>query len=334
MSDKNTALQINFLNRIKDIIPDSVSFTDELAEVLQLSTDSVYRRLRGETLLNVNEIYQLCTHYRISFDLFTHQAKNIAFHYDDLKTPAGFHTYLSTIYNDMKQIAGAKDKQIIYAAIDVPIFHHFKYPELSAFKMFYWMKAVVGLPSLDGKKFSVSHVSPEFAKLGKKIYEIYQNIPSAEIWTDETINSLIKQIEFYWDAGYFETQDDALTVCLQAREEIETLNKQAEQSNKKENLSEDGSFMLYHSHIEIGSNCIFTKKGDIESVYLSVHTFNKIVTGNPGFVEDSKAWLENLIKKSDLISGVSQVSRYQFFKRASEKLNRLFEKISESKSDV
>ena len=331
---KDTALQINFLNRIKDIIPESVSFTDELAEVLQISTDSVYRRLRGETLLTVNEVYQLCTHYRISFDLFTHQAKNIAFHYDDLKNPSGFHTYLSTIYNDMKQIARSENKQIIYAAIDVPIFHHFKYPELSAFKMFYWMKAVVGVPSLDGKKFSVSHVSPEFAEIGKKIYDVYQNIPSVEIWTDETINSLIKQIEFYWDAGYFETQDDALTVCKQAREEIETLNKQAELSSKKMNKSDEGSFMLYHSHIEIGSNCIFTKKADIEAVYLSVHTFNKIVTGNPGFVEDSKAWLENLIKKSDLISGVSQVNRYRFFKRASDKLDRIFEKITDNKQIV
>ncbi len=327
---KDSDLQIQFLNRIKDIIPESVSFADELATVLEISTDSVYRRLRGETLLTVNEVYDLCTHYRISFDLFTHQAKNIAFHYDDLKTPSGFHTYLSTIYNDMKQIVRADIKQIIYAAIDVPIFHHFKYPELSAFKMFYWMKAVVCLPSLDGKKFSVSHVSPEFAAIGKEIYEVYQKIPSVEIWTDETINSLIKQIEFYWDAGYFETKEDALMVCKQAREEIESLNKQAELGNKSMKSGEEGNFSLYHSRIEIGNNCIFTKKGDIESVYLSVHTFNKIVTGNPGFVEDSKVWLENLIKKSDLISGSSQINRYQFFKRASDKLDRLFKKISSS----
>ncbi len=324
-------LQINFLNHIKDIIPKTSSLSDELAEVLDISTDSVYRRLRGETLLSVNEVYKLCSHYKISFDLFTHQAKNIAFHYDELKTPEGFHTYLSSIYQDMKQIERSEKKQIVYAAIDVPIFHHFKYPELSAFKMFYWMKAVVDLPSLQGKKFSISHVSPEFARIGKEIYRVYQNIPSVEIWTDETINSLIKQIEFYWDAGYFETQEDALTVCSQAKEEIETLNKQAELSNKFMKPDIENNFMLYHSRIEIGNNCILTRKGNIDSVYLSVHTFNKIVTGNPGFVEDSKEWLENLIKKSDLISGISQVNRYRFFKRASDKLEKLFDKISDSK---
>jgi len=326
---KDNDLQINFLNRIKDIIPEKRSFTDELADVLNVSTDSVYRRVRGETLLTINEIYALCTHYNISFDLFTHHAKNIAFNYEAMGSSAGFRTYLTSILNDMLQIVRADNKQIIYAAIDVPIFHHFNYPELSAFKMFYWMKAVVNVPSLLEKKFSVEHIQPEFADLGKKIFETYCKIPSIEIWTDETINSLIKQIEFYWDSGNFEKKEDALVVCEQAQNEIDTLNKQAEVSNKAMKQSGgDPNFTLYHSQIEIGNNCIYTKKGDLESIYLSVHTFNKIITGNPGFVDDTKLWLDNLIKKSNPISGVSQIHRYKFFKRASDKLERLVEKIN------
>lgn len=321
-------LQINFLNRIKDIIPDKRSFTDELADVLNVSTDSVYRRLRGETLLTINEIYTLCTNYNISFDLFTHHAKNIAFNYEAMGSSAGFRTYLTSILNDMLQIVIAEDKQIMYAAIDVPIFHHFQFPELSAFKMFYWMKAVVNVPSLIDKQFAVKHIHPEFADLGTKIYETYCKIPSIEIWTDETINSLIKQIEFYWDSGNFANKEDAIIVCEQAQNEIDTLNKQAEVSNKALKLAGgDPNFTLFHSQIEIGNNCIYTKKGDLESIYLSVHTFNKIITGNPGFVNDTKLWLENLIKKSNPISGVSQIHRYKFFKRASDKLERLVEKI-------
>lgn len=328
---KESSLQINFLNRIKELIPKNHSFSDELANVLGISSDSVYRRIRGETLLNINEIFQICTHYNISFDLFTHHAKNITFNYDALGSSSGFRTYLTSILNDMLQIERTDNKQIIYAAIDVPIFHHFNYPELSAFKMFYWMKAVVNVPSLLEKKFDINHIRPEFSDLGKKIFETYCRIPSIEIWTDETINSLIKQIEFYWDSGNFATQEDALVVCEQAKLEIETLNKQAEVSNKVlKRAGIDENFTLYHSQIEIGNNCILTKKGDIESIYLSVHTFNKIITGNPGFVEDTKLWLENLIKKSNPISGVSQIHRYKFFKRALEKIDRLHNKISQN----
>ena len=329
---KDNALQKNFLNRIKDIIPEKNSFTDEISDVLGISSDSVYRRVRGETLLTINEVFQLCTHYNISFDLFTHHAKNITFNYEAMGSSAGFRTYLTSILNDMLQIVRAEKKQVIYAAIDIPIFHHFNYPELSAFKMFYWMKAVVNVPSLLDKKFAVKHIQPEFAELGKKIFETYCKIPSIEIWTDETINSLIKQIEFYWDSGNFESKEDALIICSQAKVEIETLNKQAEVSNKAMKLAGgEPNFTLYHSQIEIGNNCIYTKKGDIESIYLSVHTFNKIITGNPGFVADTKLWLDNLIKKSNPISGVSQIHRYKFFKRASDKLEILQEKIANNK---
>ena len=328
---KDNTLQINFLSRIKELVHDTNSFTDELASVLQMSTDSVYRRIRGETLLSINEIHDLCTHYNVSFDLFTHNAQNIAFKYDPIvggRGFDGFKTFLNSVLYDLKQIASPKDNQVIYAAIDVPIFHHFNYPELSAFKMFYWMKAVVNVPELEDKKFSVEHISTEFADLGKQIFETYCQIPSIEIWTDETINSLIKQIEFYWDTGNFASQEDALTVCEQALNEIETLSKQAEIGNKNlKELNDSSNFVLYHSQIEIGNNCIYTKRGQVEIVYLSMHTFNKIATGNPAFIADTQVWLDNLIKKSNKISGESQIHRYKFFKRASNKLEKLKAKI-------
>ena len=62
-------------------------------------------------------------------------------------------------------------------------------------------------------------------------------------------------------------------------------------------------------------------------LYYFAYRVNKIITGNPGFVNDTKLWLENLIKKSNPISGVSQIHRYKFFKRASDKLERLVHKI-------
>ena len=327
--NKDSDLQINFLNQLKDLIPPKNTLVDELADILQVSPDSIYRRIRGETALTINEVSVLCNHFKISFDIFADNSKNITFNYDSLGNTAGFENYLNSILNDMLQIAKAKEKQIIYAAIDIPIFHHFNYPELSAFKMFYWMKAVVNVSALDDKKFDVRHISQEFAQLGSKIYETYCNIPSIEIWTDETINSLIKQIEFFWDIGNFASKNDALTVCEQAKNEIDTLRKQAEISNKIINGTgkAENAFAMYHSDIEIGSNYIFTKKAEVEAMYLSIHTFNKIITVNKRFVDDTKNWLDNLMKKSNPISGVSQIHRYKFFKRATDKLEKLTKKI-------
>lgn len=328
---KENQLQISFLNRIKNLIPNSASLSDELTDILGISPDSSYRRIRGETLLNINEIQLLCSHYNLSFDSFINNSLNISFNFDGMTGSKGFENYLTSILNDMLLIESGKNKQIIYSAIDVPIFHHFNYPELSAFKMFYWMKAVVSEPTLNDKKFSPLYISSEFAELGKKIYEVYCKIPSIEIWTDETINSLIKQIEFYWESGHFMSKEDALIVCGKAKEEIETLEMQAGRSSKKLSITAgEPNFTLFHSDIEIGNNCIYTVKDEIETIYLSVHTFNKIKTTEFSFIADTKLWLENLMRKSNQISGVSEMLRYKFFKKASDKLDRLITKISDS----
>ena len=324
-------LQQEFLLKIKETMPENVSFIDEIAETLEISNDSAYRRLRGETALTINEVSKLCTTYNISFDMFTQNNENISFTYSTLHNANEFVQYLQAILSDMKQIEKSDNNKIIYAAVDIPIFHHFNFPELSAFKMYYWMKAVVGVEEFNNKKFSTEIINEDIANIGKEIYKTYTNIPSIEIWTTETINSLIKQIEFFWESGNFLTNKDALVICKQAKQEIVLLEKQAEVSNKlMDDIScEKSKFTLYYSDIEIGNNCIYTQRADLKSVYLSVHTFNKLLTVNQKFVIQTEAWLDNLISKSILISGVAEKNRYQFFKKANDKIDKLIKRISE-----
>jgi len=321
----NKELQLSFFERIKESLPENISFIDELADTLDVSNDSAYRRLRGETALTIGEVSLLCSKYNISFDMFANKDESTSFKYSTLQNSDEFVGYLQSILADIKQIRQSNDNQIIYAAVDIPIFHHFNYPELSAFKMFYWMKAVVGVGEFNNKKFSAEIIDDEISNIGKEIYNEYNNIPSIEIWTAETINSLIKQIEFYWESGNFATKEDALIVCNQVKAEIKQIELQAELSNKQIDNSdnESSSFTLYYSDIEIGNNCIFTKRSDMKAVYLSVHTFNKLITVNQKFVSHTEEWLNNLISKSIPISGVAEKNRYQFFRKANDKIDKL-----------
>jgi len=320
----NKELQLSFFEKIKDSLADNISFIDELAETLEVSNDSAYRRLRGETALTIGEVSLLCSKYNISFDMFANKDESTSFKYSTLQNSDEFVGYLQSILADIKQIRQSNDNQIIYAAVDIPIFHHFNYPELSAFKMYYWMKAVVGVGEFNNKKFSAEIIDDEISKLGKDIYNEYTNIPSIEIWTTETINSLLKQIEFFWESGNFATKEDALIVCNQVKAEIKQIELQAEQSNKIFDTDKENSrFTLYYSDIEIGNNCIFTKRADMKAVYLSVHTFNKLITVNQKFVSHTEEWLDNLISKSIPISGVAEKNRYQFFRKANDKIDKL-----------
>lgn len=334
MSSLNQELQTHFFDKIKDVIPQNQSMVDEIADLLDISKDSVYRRIRNSTSLTLEEIVKLCSHYKVSFDLNPQQtASNVTFTYNTLKNQNDFKKYLTNILKDLKSIAKSSEKQVIYAAIDIPIFHHLQFPELAAFKMFYWLKGVISDPMLNGKRFNVKHIDPEFIELGKELYRYYQNIPSIELWTTETINSHMEQIQYFWESGLFESKEDALKICQITEEELLCLQQQADSGSKiiDGTGTEENSFKLYQSEIEIGNNCIITKRGQTNAVYLSFHLMNYMVTTNDQFCNQTLAWADTLIKKSVLISEVSEILRYKFFKQALEKNRKLMDQIDQDK---
>ncbi|MFH2142561.1 MAG: hypothetical protein ABIJ97_09075, partial [Bacteroidota bacterium] len=309
------------------------SLVNELSDLFDISNDSAYRRLRGETALTFDEIIILCKKYNISFDFITGLVSNsVTFKYEpNGNTKEEFKNYLSVICNDLEMLSKTKNCKIIYAAEDIPLFHHFQYPELASFKLFYWMKSVMNVPEYIESKFSPDIIDNEILDLCKKMDDYYRIIPSVEIWTELTINSLIKQIQFYWDSGLFADKKYALSVCDCLKLELENIMKQAEKSTKfindREMLINEGNFTLYHSEVEIGNNCILASVSDNRTVYLSHFTFNFISTTGKSFCDETEKWLNNLIRKSILISGVSEKQRYQFFSAAVKSVENLKKRI-------
>ena len=68
MESKSKIVQESFLNKVKTALPANISLVEELADLLEVSNDSAYRRLRCETPLNIDEIAKICTHFKVSFE--------------------------------------------------------------------------------------------------------------------------------------------------------------------------------------------------------------------------------------------------------------------------
>jgi hypothetical protein len=337
MTIKNEeSLQSRFLSKVKNLIPPSQNIVDVLSDLLEISTDSTYRRLREETSLTIDDIEKICKHFRISFEVDEGMdSGSVTFKYGLLKNIDEFRTYLTSIRDDLIKIRSVKEKKIFYAAVDVPVFYNFKYWELGLFKVYYWMKSVIHDQTFDSIRFQFHHEFDDLLKVGREIYDLYTQIPSVEIWNEGTITSLIKQIEYVWDSGFFNNPEDAIIICEQVKDLLNLIQKQAEYQTKHFindiPIDNEGSYSLYTSETEIGNNCILVTLGELKTVYLTHNTFNKIITINPKFCQETEDWMNNMAKKSVLISGVSEKQRYQFFRNAQLMVKNLQEKIIEQK---
>jgi len=325
--NKLQSTQNRLLERIQEVLPPHKSMVDELSDLLEISSDSVYRRLRGETALSIEETAKICKKFQISFDSITDNITNsVSFNYGLLKNEDDFIKHMKFILGELELFKQTKGTKLTYAAIDIPIFHHFQFYELAAFKMFYWLKSVVNDENLTNKQFSPDLISPELMATGKQMYNTYKAINSTEIWTDATVNSLIKQIEFYWESGMFESKEDAILVCEQTELEILGIQEQAGINSKTEG---ENNYNLFFSEIEIGNNCIYAESDIFKRAYLSYNTINILISTHKYFCEGTQDWLNNFIKKSTLISGASEKIRYQFFRRAIENIKALKKRIQE-----
>jgi hypothetical protein len=290
--------------------------------------------MRGETALSIEEISAICKHFKLSFDAFINSNDDnlVSFKYNKMDNDnEAFKSYFKNIRQDLGKLMHFTDKEVIFAAEDIPVFHHFFQPELTAFKMFYWNKSILNAKDFEDKKYDRNLIDDELKEIAADIYDQYSKVPSIEIWCDDTANSTIKQIEFYWEAGIFKSKEDALLICSQVSEMLERIKRQAELNVKldanNKPTSGENNYALYHSDVMIGNNCVLVTASGTKSTYLSYHTFNTILTSNAGFCNETDQWLKNLIRKSNLISGVAEKQRYRYFKRIDEVLKKLVHKI-------
>lgn len=322
----NIGVQDVFVKTLKEIVPPNVSLVEEIADILGVSTDSVYRRLRGETDFSLEEIYMICKKYPISIDsLFSHKGEYATFSYLTLTDSiTNFERYLQHLTKSLNDVSKFDKNSVVYAAEEVPIFHSLFSKKLASFKVFYWLRSVVNLQDFQSKKFSFDSIPGHVLDLAKAVHDEYLKVPSKEIWTTDTILTTVRQIEYYWDLGMFKNKDAAHEILDELKLMVENLGSYAE-SERKGNSG--GSFQLYNSEVTIGTNCIHVTINDSSYSFVSFNTINSLSTANQTFCAEIDTWMKNLIKKSTLISGSNDKQRYQFINRSIAHIETAKERI-------
>jgi hypothetical protein len=320
-------IQAQIFQAIKSKLPAGASMADEVALVLKVSTDSAYRRIRGEKTLSLEEAYQLCMLYQLSLDNLLNLQSN-AFLFTGKFVQANafrFEDWLINVMNQVKYMNSFKEKQMFYLAKDIPLFHHFHFREVAAFKHYFWMKSILNAPEFAHKKFRIRDYPDDYFALGKKTLEYYNQIDSVELWNIETLNSTIRQVEYYHDSNFFYNTKEIFEV-YEALEKLTYKLEELATAGQKPGLSENGnasgSYQMYFNEIIILENAQLAVLNGTKTAFLVHNVLNVMMTRDVGFCDNMYENIQNLIKKSTLISTVSERERSRFFKYLRQKIRK------------
>jgi hypothetical protein len=317
---------------IKTKLPPNISFVHDLSELLGISYDSAYRRIRGEKELSLEELKSICLHYGVSIDsLLNFKSNQVIFNSLALGEDGfTFENWLQSLLEGIKRIHACHGREIIYAAKDLPVFYYFEFPEIAAFKIYFWHKTLIPTSEYENKLITLE--APEHLyEIGRQMLTHYIKIPTIEIWSEATIASILRQIEFCYVSGFFEHTKDVFRLCDVLDSWLSHVQHQAEcgfqyrLGSPAEGI--ENSYKLYNNEVLVSDNTILVTMDGQKTSYYTYNVINQLITTNPVFCNQVDRTLRNLMQKSTLISGTSAKERYRFFNALHEKVRTLKNRI-------
>lgn len=308
--------QIDFINAIKLRLKPSESLVHEMADLLEISPDSAYRRIRSEKKLTYDEIYLLCNRFHLSFDETNHingKSNGFSFASHSTKKIDDVKSFLQIINNEFEQLRHKPDRLAIITCNEVPFVRAFKYPRLTAFLL----SERIGLDTKEIISIENEHftINDEIKELTYGIAKLYHSTPSVEIWMPNIIDTLARSIENY---SAMEPQKNLF--CQELFDELIDLLEDVKTSIGIPNMSNgfNSNYKFYLNEFNFNSNYIYFYSSDYKAVYLRIFENNYIVSSSPEIAIEAETCLHMLINKSTLYKNINHQTCSLFFKKQKE----------------
>jgi len=296
----------------------------ELTDLLHISQESVYRRLRCETAFTADEVAILASHFHFSLDelITNNPSGRISVRFQSLfKQKKVFIGYLDSVIQTIKNVKQEKGS-ITYMARDLPISQSFQNQTLREFKIYYWTRVVLNRPPMQGyllgDKIDLGPINTSIDEL----MDHYKHTQSVEFWSEDTLNSTLRQINYCYEFNLFRDASSCSDVLDSLISMLNHIEKKLD--NHQE---EDHSFQFYVSEVELSNNYIFLKSQEKRRVFLNFNTFNSLASNHPSFCDEVELMITHARQKSGLISGQSDIARKKYFNKMRNKVSVFKEKI-------
>ncbi|PKH49664.1 hypothetical protein CXF68_02685 [Tenacibaculum sp. Bg11-29] len=314
-------------SKIKKSLPKNVLFVEEISDVLDISSDAAYRRIKGKTLLTFEEGIELAKFYNISLnELYELKSDNFLMVRNN--------SYESTVnslvqfYKDFssytKTFFKYKDVTVIYSAKDIPLYH-FSTDSL------YWKFRIYVLFNFLYKD-DKDRVSFKDFKLKTSLVEVVDEFKSnfkktniIDLWEDTTINSSLYQVFYFFKTKLIQ-KEEAIQLCEDILNVVNEIEKST--ANSYFNTENKGGFELYYSKLLNLNHTIFYKTKGRKALLVPYGSLSHMKIEDETVCNDVDLFLKRQLKFSEKISGdTNEVNRKLFF-------TSMYEKIKELKVEI
>lgn len=324
--------------KIVEKLPKNVLLVEDIADVLEISYDAAYRRLKGKTNLSFEEGMKLAEHYGISLNglygfssLSNHNFFQISKN-NFRNTSEGLFDFFNSSSSFLEDFNKKGEKAAFYhAAKDIPVYHIPTDTLYGRFRLYAYLNVYSGFSTNSFTSFKKFIPPVKVIEASMRFKETFKKFNAIEIWSDTTINSLLYQVYYFYEAKFIE-KAQAMQMC----DEIKGMIERVEINSKRGEWGKKGKgskYELYNNKlISLGNETLFKSKSKktlfIHYTNLSHFRIEEEVTSN-----EADYFFKKQLQFSKRISGNAEVESKLFFNAMYDKVQRLKDQI-EVKSNI
>ncbi len=314
-------IQAEFFNTIKSLLPEYQNLAQTISEVLDISLNESYKKIKGLSQLNLAQIEALCCFFNISFTYSPNHLNTVTFSYKTVGEGYTISNYLDSLLADLNVLKQVPQKHVTITTEDIPLFYLFKYPDLACFKLFFWQNSFSTISPV----YIENELKETLIEKTRTINEIFLQLPSTEIWSKNSIHNTIEQVRYIWEAGIIEDKAILSAILTQLISCLEDINAQA-MTGKKNSTSEH--VFNWYSCDNVGSIVYLVEIEKRIICYNRFNTFDYQKTDDLKYCTSVKLWADNLVRRSTGFSGQGEKYRNKYIYNGINECKRLLEEVS------
>lgn len=307
--------QLQFLRKLKSQLSKNTSLIDAVATTLDISYDAAHRRTSLKSKLSLDESITLAKAFNIALDDLYQTTEQSFLSVERTKyihNEMELEHYFINSYNSLLPLLGQKECSILYSAKDIPLFYTIGDDILSKFKIYVWLKLLD--PSFTSKTFDSFSPKVNTIQSAKKLKHLYHDLNTIEIWDITTINSTLKQIHFYNQAGQI-SNTIAIQLCAELKQLIQHISSKID--------SDTNSYKLYYNELLLMNNNVLVTTPSMQSLYVPFSILSYYQTSDSITCKQAEKYLNQQLQHSKLLNTSGEKEKRLFFNKIKTKIDAL-----------
>ena len=284
------------ISTMREVTPKEGNLANVLVDILCMSKEAIYRRLRGEVAFTFSEVAIIAGQLGISLDkiIGNSMSSGAMFDLNVLNLADPMDTYYEILVRYQRLFRYVKTDpttEVVTASNTIPYTFYAPYEHLSKFRIGRWLYQNERLRT----PASLSDiVLPEkLLKVQKELLEDVRLVRKTCFILDENLfSSFVKEIKYFSELGLVSTTD------------VEDMKKEFHNGN---------GLSVYLSNVNFEATYSYVEKAGFQICFLRVYSINSMDSRDSKICDYQKKWIHSLKRHSTLISQSGEIQRMMFF---------------------